>query len=140
MSSNNTMSNPTSNALENSTKLFMNCGVIDNKFKNYFVETTHGEIMEWMETCEDYEDEELACKILSYSSAILQYTEEELHTHFKEKNEKWDNWCTDCFLYFCADSFLNDKPIPVNTQGTEWNSRNVSRQTDTNRGLIFDYL
>ena len=45
---------------------------------------------------------------------VNQYTDDQLDTHFNEKNNDWDNWCNDVALFYAYRHLLfPTKPIPI---------------------------
>tara|TARA_R110000744_G_scaffold322612_1_gene428559 strand:- start:182 stop:610 length:429 start_codon:yes stop_codon:yes gene_type:complete len=129
--------------LRDNEVLIVSCNTIDKRFSEYYIKTTHKEIMD---TITEYNDklekdkDEKWCKIkneghnligihfrkLSHrkiieaqfneiSKNINQYSDKELNDLYEKKNQLWTDWCNDCILYYCCNRVLNNIMIPTIT-------------------------
>ena len=91
--------------------MYLPCGCIAERFKAYCVATTRTQLLNDL----NENDEDLDTKKAIYASVLrclYQYSDDELHAHYKGSTREWRDWCNDVALYFMYHAMLFGKGIP----------------------------
>lgn len=89
------------------------CELIAPKFKNFVVKTSIAEITELVEEVKTYSSEEVRNCWLSVLRSLMKYSTDELIKLYNKQNDEWFDFCNDAVLWFCYNSVLFKKGIPV---------------------------
>jgi hypothetical protein len=95
-----------------SEKLVVACKYINERFKEYFVQTTHAEIKAQIDILIADEAKARAVYVGTLEN-LNKWTDEELNTHYELKNQDWNNFCNDAVLFYCARFVLMKQEIPI---------------------------
>ena len=85
--------------LNRDTEILLNGSQLSPTFKEFAVQTTHGEVLDAIESCEFQNRYVQQVMFKSTLAAINQYSKEELVAHCKADDTEWHNWCNDVLLY-----------------------------------------
>jgi len=91
----------------------LSCAQIHERFKEYAVKTTHTEMKAIIELAMRQAREEQMFIFRSIFRALVKYTDEELNTHYNNKDKEWQDWCNDVALFYVYRFVLLHKLIPI---------------------------
>lgn len=94
-------------------KVFLWCGGIADRFKEYLVATPQVALEEQIATVKRRSNKESKAIYVSVLRNLHQWTDEQLHKNYVAKNGAWENWCDDCVLFFAYNHILFNKGIPA---------------------------
>ena len=94
--------------------IYLMCGDIHPRFKEYCVQTTHKEIMEGFESAQQSSLEERKGIFRSVYVALTKYTDDELNQHWESQTQEWTDWCNDVALFYVYRRLLFETAyIPI---------------------------
>ena len=117
--------------------LIVPCELINKRFEEYHIQTTHYEIMDIFTLIDNQRDKMNASnrwikannekhtytrkdvnqhqkdKMNRIYKNIERYSEFELNDIFEKNSNEWIDWCNDCILYYCFNKKLNNVTIPI---------------------------
>lgn len=125
-----------------SKKLYLPCENIEPRFKHYYVETTHGEIMDVVKSVrreiasnsfEPYKqdnnikglyskcciEKSIKRKMDLIYKNVVKYNDYDLNQIYEKNNSQWQNWCDDVCIYFCYNKAVNNIMIPIVLEWTK---------------------
>lgn len=94
--------------------LYLVCRDINERFRDYCVQTSHKEIMEGFELAQKDDLETRKGVFRSVYGALTKYTDEELNAHWENDTQEWKNWCNDVALFYVYRRLLFETAyIPI---------------------------
>lgn len=75
--------------------------------------------MELIESNKILSDRELRHLFASSLRNLTQWSNEELHNHWKIQNQEWKDFCEDVIIFYTARAVLMEKPIPIELRSQE---------------------
>jgi hypothetical protein len=100
-------------ANEVSKKFLLLCKDIDERFKQYVVLTTNKNIIETVTSFDIMPKERVLSSYEGSYRNLIKYTDEQLHSHYKNNTKDWKNWCDDVAIYYSSRLVLYQKIIPI---------------------------
>ena len=95
-------------------ELTLCCAVIHERFSEYYVKTSKEKFEKSISDASNISREKQIFMFKILHENVNQYTDDQLDTHFNEKNNDWDNWCNDVALFYAYRHVLfPTKPIPI---------------------------
>jgi len=89
------------------------CELIAPKFEKFIVKTSVAEITEMVEKIKTYPLERVRDVWLLVLRNLMKYSTDELIELYNKQNKEWFDFCNDAMLWFCYNSVLFKKGIPV---------------------------
>ena len=97
-----------------SENLMLCCGVIDERFSEYYVMTNKKNFEDSITNASNKYIEEKTQIFKKLYENINKYSDKELNKNFNKKNNDWTEWCDDFALFYAYRHLLfPDKPIPI---------------------------
>ena len=97
----------------NSTEeIYIWCGGISNRFKEYSVVSTAKEITGVIKSVEKQDEKERKHTWVSILRELTRYTDEELNAHYEAHDQAWGDWCNDAVLFYAYNAVIFKKGIP----------------------------
>lgn len=97
----------------------MKCEGIHPRFSDYGVGTTHNVIMSLIESNKRLSNRELRHVFASSLRNLTQWSNEEIHNHWKTQNQEWKDFCDDVAVFYTIRAVLMEKPIPIELRSQE---------------------
>lgn len=91
----------------------LSCKEIHERFKEYAVKTTHVEIKEIVDKALTEPRGKQIYMFRSIFHELIKYSDDELNTHYNNKDQEWQDWCNDVALFYVYRLVLLDKMIPI---------------------------
>ena len=91
----------------------MMCTDICPRFSDYHVATTHHQIVDLVEVAKRCSNAELRRTFVSSLRCLTQWSNEELHNHWKTQSQQWGEFCNDVAIFYTTRLVLMEKPIPI---------------------------
>lgn len=87
-------------------------GDISSRFKKYLVMTTPKILHEQIDKIKKQTEMEKKRIFVEILQNLHKWTDDELNSHYEQKNKDWYFWCDDVVLYFAYNAVIFNKGIP----------------------------
>jgi hypothetical protein len=96
-------------------KIYVSCGTIHERFKEYVIQTTHKEVIDSINSFKNETNEVNKRVFKNIYTSIVQYDKNKLHQLYLNKDEDWNNFCNDVLLFYtCRFVLFGEKMyIPI---------------------------
>jgi hypothetical protein len=100
-------------ANETPKPFLLDCSNIDIRFKEYAVSTSNKQVKDLIKLYRSRSREKV---VLSYKGSyhnLIQYTDEELNSHYENNTQEWQDWCNDVAIYHTSKFVLYSKSYSI---------------------------